>query len=215
MRQQQKILYDTIVGARSGDGALLMDAPFLTFGEVLECVREIVKVLAADYGEIPANTLQTWLKARLSIQADRPTRNRLYSGMDLVRIASVYYLAHVTKVDIGLAIHMADFGMTELARDSRRFAPEAFREFHPAGCIIARPAHMPGEWTIGFAGDPDDPKDPTLLHKHLMIAGCSTVFNFALVVGLTAPILNDKWNAKATWLRSVIEREIAKRKGNR
>jgi len=200
-----------MLGARAEGGALKIDAPFLTFTEVLECVREIVKNIAADYGEIPANTVQTWMKSRLSIQAERPTRNRLYSGMDLIRIASVYYLVHVTKVDMGLAIHMADFGMAELARDSRRFAPDVspLKEFHAGGYVIARPADRTGEWIIACADD------ATPMRKLLMIAGCSTVFNFALVVEFTSVILLDKWDSKTKWLMGVMEREIAKKKGNR
>jgi hypothetical protein len=210
MRQQQKILYETIMSARAG-GALKIDAPFLTFGEVLEGVREIVKEIAADYGAVPANTVQTWMKSRLSIQADRPTRNRLYSGLDLIRIASVYYLVHVAKVDFGLAIHMVDFGMDELDRDSRHFAPDVspLQEFHPAGYIIARPAQTAGEWTIASADDAD------LLHKHLMRGACATVFNFALVVWFASGIALDRWDAKAAWLMDAMEREIAKRKGKR
>ena len=211
MRQQQQTLVNTMLGARAEGGALKIDAPFLTFTEVLECTRDIVKFFSGDPGAIPANTIQTWMKSRISVQAERPTRNRLYSGMDLIRIASVYYLAHVTKADIGLAVHMVDFGMAELARDSRRFVPDVnpLREFHPGGYIIAKPALTPGEWMIACADD------AASLHKHLMVAGCSTVFNFALVVGLASTILGDKWQAKAAWLMGVVEREIAKKKGNR
>ncbi len=210
MRDQKRILYDTIIGAHA-EGALKIDAPFLTFADVMECIREIARLLDGNAENLAANTLQTWLKSRVTIQEDRATRNRLFSGLDLIHISSVAYLAHVAGVPITLATEMAAAAMDELIAHPESYgkAGDAMA-FAPGNYVIATPARdREGYWDVLSPTNADE------FRLRIMRAGAMYVFHFALLVGFAFPILGEKWRAKANWLKGVIEREIAKKKGNR
>ena len=99
MRDQQRALVDTILGAKDG-GALKIDGRFLTFGELLDCVREISRCLGGNPEALSPHTVQGWFNAGVVTEhnKERDTRNRLYCGFDLIRIASVFYLTHTSHV---------------------------------------------------------------------------------------------------------------------
>jgi len=210
VRQQKWILYETIIGARV-KGALRIDAPFLTFADVLQCTREIVTPISGDHGAISPNTVQGWMKSRIEVQAGRPTRNRLYSGLDLIRIASLYYLSRTSAVDIKIAVAMVDHAVGELTRDAERFiAVDDLLEFRPGDYIVARPDKTPRKFTVAV-GIPD----ANYFHKLLSVQGYAAVFNFGLLVRFALPILEMKWDEKARWLLGEIDRQIAKKERKR
>lgn len=196
---------DTILGAKDG-GALKLDAPFLTFGELLECLREVSKCLGGDPAALSPHTVQGWFKAGVvtEYKPKRVTRNRLYCGFDLIRIASVFYLTHTSHVLTETAGLMADMAVKEL--DSHfeqlgQIAPEM--EFTPSNFIVA--VTEEGGWKIFCT------EDRRFLEVQLMCRGLGLVFNHSLLIGFAYPVLGDKWKEKALWLKGVIEREIAKR----
>jgi hypothetical protein len=204
MRDQQRLLRD-ILGAKDG-GALKIDAPFLTFAELLGCVREISKHLYGGSDEISPHTVQGWFKAGIVTEhnKNRTTRNRLYCGLDLIRVASVVYLTQTSHLSAKTAGVIADVAVTEVDTHFQRVAlTEPNLEIVPADYIVA--VTKDGGWKI-FCTD-----DLKFFNAHLKISGLCILFNYNLLAAFSIPILNDKWIEKATWFEGLIEREIAKK----
>ena len=205
MRDQQRVLMDTILGAKAGR-SLKIDAPFLTFRDLLDCVREVAKHLGGDPEALSPHTVQGWFKAGAVTEYNkkRITRNRLYCGIDLIRVASVFYLTHTSHVHVKTAGVIADAAVKEIKSHFEQLGqlkPEA--GFVPSSFIVA--VTRKGRWKIFCT------EDRKFLDIHLMCSGLSLVFNHNLLIGLAYPILGNKWKEKALWLRGVIEREIAKK----
>jgi hypothetical protein len=205
MRDQQRALLDTILGAKEG-GALKLDAPFLTFAELLDCVREIAEHLYGGPDELSPHTVQGWFKAGIITEynKNRATRNRVYCGYDLIRVASVVYLTHTAHLSAKTAGAIADVAVTEVDTHFQRVAlSDPSPEINPADYVVA--VTEKGGWKIFCT------EDPNFFNTHVKVSGLCILFNYNLLASFAFPILHGKWIEKATWLEGVIEREIAKK----
>lgn len=207
MRDQQRILFDTILGARNSTGALKMEAAFLTFADLLDCVRQIAANLGGNPEALNPHTVQGWFKTGIVKEhnTNRTTRNRLYCGIDLIRVASVFYLTHTAHVYVETAGHIADVAVREILERLETCHPsmDPNADLNPADFIVA--VTNEGQWKI-FR--PDDRKS---LDMSMRIAGLSVLFNFVLLIAYAIPVLQEKWKEKAEWLKGLIERALSKK----
>jgi hypothetical protein len=200
MRPQQKAILEAMSG-----GSLLLEAPFLTSADLMDCAATVSKYLGGDPARMNRNTVQSWLKAGYLSESNpkREIRNRLYSGLDLIRLATIFHVTHV-GISIRAATAMADAVRTEIVEDFGQFAAEmdSTTTIRPGDFLLA--STRDGGWQI------EKPCTQDVLNGMLKISGLVMVFNFNLLVQFSVAALGEKWKEKAGALKEKMEAYLAK-----
>jgi hypothetical protein len=200
MRPQQKAILEAMSG-----GTLRLDAPFLTSADLMDCAATVSKFLGGDPAKMNRNTVQSWLKAGYLRESnpEREIRNRLYSGLDLIRLAAIFHVTHV-GISIHAATGIADAIYTELSEDFDQFAKalDSTTNINPSDYLLA--ATRDGSWRV------QKPQTQEALNAVMKTSGLVMVFNFNLLVQFSFAALGEKWREKAGALKEKMDAYLAK-----
>jgi len=200
MRPQQQAILEAM-----SKGALKLDSPFLTHGDLLECASEVSQHLGGDPSRMSRSTVQAWVKGGVIRESnpDREIRNRLYSGLDLIRLATIFHISHV-GISVHAASRFADAIEKELRTNFEQFDSELklSPEIRPGEYLLA--STMEGEWHLR------KPDSVEVMNRSIQISGLTLVFNFNLLCRFSFAILGKKWKEKATALKDKMEAYLAK-----
>jgi DNA-binding transcriptional MerR regulator len=107
VRPQQQAIIDALLAATK-DNALELAAEFLTLEHLIAAANETNRHLHLNL-PLTRNTVQFWVKeGLLPAKADRQTRNRLYSCLDLIRLVVISQLSGHFGLKLKAAAPFAD-----------------------------------------------------------------------------------------------------------
>jgi DNA-binding transcriptional MerR regulator len=196
MRSQQKAIFAALLKAKEGS-ALKIDAPFLTFGDLLECAGKVSSILGGDAGKLNRHTVQAWLKQGLLSEGARSDRNRLFRGLDVIRLATIFQLS-LLGLPAKAAAAFADqvFAHFEEHFARRWGAIPITPGFEVEDCVWGV-AEKDG-WTVYRGGTLDQ------FHRVLLGKGASAILNARVLVSFAIATVGEKWQQKAESLRDYL-----------
>ena len=189
MRSQQRAIFDALVGVAEG-GTFRMDVPFLPFGDALDCVAEVTKHLMGKRVRLNRNTAQAWLRAGLLPEPARTERNRLFSGVDVIPLATMFFLTQAgvpRKLSIAFTGQVMDQFKEHIGEHWKGLQPG--EPFDPEDLVYAW--REGGRWGIMRGGSIEQ------LHGVLRLGFPTVVLPAKFLVFFVTAVVTAKWEEKA------------------
>ncbi len=190
-------------------------AEFLTFEDLLECARKTANEMGARNATFNKNSVQTWLRSGVlgdSSKPSRVTRNRLYSTVDVIRLAAIMALVHLGLRALDAA-NIAKEIVHAVGTDwlNRAELLEAIPELDARDLIYVVPGEKEGVVAI-YGVSPESTKE--FANKEFLLNlyrfGVATVVDARFLVHVATAITVEKHKAKLLQWRDRLKAELAK-----
>jgi hypothetical protein len=207
MRPQHRYVLDALLAARKG-GSLDLDARFLTLEDLLDCIRRAAELLGFTNRDINRHTVETWIRSGiLGEQTPRPLRNRLYSGVDVVRLLAVWSLTHLgitPKVGKLISDELIEALGTQAFHRLVRLEPSL--KLDERDLIWVVPGGLDGGLTVrGIGHKPASDGTPKRLAVSLQSHGAAVLVNASVICSFAVATVGERCDQKVRQWKERLE----------